>query len=81
MKTNTEWLAEAIEFVSGQKRKMQVVVCFDAGDGRNEFGAVQSQDGDDVTVTVKGSLPSTLGSVTTKRISTDSIQDVITELV
>jgi len=81
MKTNTEWLAEAMDFVSGQKRKMRVGVWFDAGDGRNEFGAVQSQDGDDVTVAVKGSLPTTMFTETTKRISAGSIRDVITELV
>jgi len=80
MKTNTQWLAEAIEYAEGQKRAMRVVVCFDDG-GRNEFGTVQSQDGDDVVVTVKGSLPTTMFTETTRRISADCIRDVVTELL
>jgi len=59
---------------------MRVVVCFDDG-GRNEFGTVQSQDGDDVVVTVKGSLPTTMFTETTRRISADCIRDVVTELL
>jgi len=81
MKTNTEWLTEAIEYAEGQRRKMQVMVRFDAGDGLNEFGTVQDVTGDDITVAVKGSLPTTLFTETTRRISADSIRDVITELV
>ena len=55
-------------------------VCFGAG-GRNEFGTVQNVTGDDITVAVRGNLPTTLFTETTKRISAGSIRDVITELV
>ena len=80
MKTNTEWLAEALQFERDQVRKMQTVVLFTDGDGRKRFGTVQDQDGDAVTVVVKGDV---LGYIESDMqiISTDSIQDVITELV
>jgi len=80
MKTNKEWLAEALQFKRDQVRKLQTVVLFTDADGRKRFGTVQDQDGDSVTVAVEGDVLACVES-DMQIITTDSIRDVITELV
>lgn len=81
MKSNADWLAEALDFERDNARKLRTVVLFtDDADGRKQFGVVKSQGGDSVTVMVEGDV---LGCVESDMqiITTNSIEDVITELV
>lgn len=80
MKTNTEWLAEALQFERDQKRKLRTVVLFTDTDGRKRFGTVQDQDGDAVTVVVKGDVLACVES-DMQIITADCIENVITEIV
>lgn len=79
MKTNEEWLAEALDFERDHVRKLQTVVLFTGEDGNKRFGVVKSQDDSSVTVAVDD----VMGCVESDMqiITTGDIQDVITELI
>jgi len=80
MKTNEEWLAEALDFERDQVRKMQTLVLFTDDQGRKQFGVVRHQDAGSVTVAVEGDV---MGYVESDMqiITTDCIENVITEIV